>query len=94
MLALRYLREEGLVVHASAFYRTGFTLCGAVSDYASAKVWAKKAYELSTVAYGERRAEIWKVLAEDPSIYEEAGTLGHRTLAGPDAKAWSYLGLL
>ena len=94
MLALRYLREEGLIVHASAFYRTGFTLCAAVSDYVNAEAWAKKAYELTCVAYGEGRAETWKVLAQDPRVYEEAGVLGRRTLAGPDALVWSYLGLM
>ena len=94
MLALKYLRDENLVVYGSVFYRTGFTLCAAVSDYVNAEAWAKKAYELTCTAYGERRAETWKILAQDPRVYEEAGVLGRRTLAGPDALAWSYLGLM
>ncbi|KAJ3531162.1 hypothetical protein NM688_g7611 [Phlebia brevispora] len=93
MLALRYLREECLVVHASAFYRTGFTFCAAVSDYANAMLWAEKAYGLICTACGEHKAELWKSFARNPRIFEHAGTLGRRTLAGPDAAAWTYLGL-
>ena len=93
MLALRYLREEGLVVHSSVFYRAGFTLCAAVSDFASAVLWARKAYQLWCVAFGERKAGIWKILVQDPGACEQAGMWRRRTLAGPDAVAWSYLGL-
>ena len=89
MLALRYLREEGLVVHASAFYRTGFTLCAAVSDYVNAEAWAKKAYELTCTAYGERRAETWKVLAQDPRVYEEAGVQVGRVIIH-STQPWPY----
>ena len=93
MLALRYLREEGLVACGTAFYRAGFTCCAAVSDYRSAAAWARQAYQMACLAFGEHKAEDWKHLMQDPKVCQQAGTLRRRTLAGPDAAAWSYLGL-
>lgn len=93
MLALRYLREEGLIVYASAFYRMGFMCCSSVSDFAHAKLWARKGYELGCIAFGERKSESWKLLKQNPRACAEAGTRNRRTLAGPDSPVWSYLGL-
>ena len=93
MLALKYLREENLVVYGSVFYRTGFTLCATVSDFANARGWARKAHQLWCVAFGEDKAQPWRVLVSNPQACEHAGLHKHRTLAGPDAVAWAYLGL-
>ena len=93
MLALRYLREEGLVVYGSVFYRTGFTFCAAVSDFQSAKAWARQAQKASAAVFGDQHASRWKRYTLDPASYPEAGTLGKMTLAAPDSSLWSYLGL-
>ena len=81
------------MIHASVFYRAGFTFCAAVSDFTNAQAWAHKAYHLWRVLFGERKAESWKMLEQDPRTCEQASTCRRRTLAGPDALAWSYLGL-
>ena len=93
MLALKYLREESLVAYGSAFYRTGFTFCAAVSDFASAKAWARKAHQLWCIVFGENKAEQWRLLVLNPKACAQAGSFTRMTLAGPDAITWSYLGL-
>lgn len=93
MLALRFLREENLPVYQSSFYYTGFHCCAAVGDYSSAKAWAYKAFEASRAAFGEDHAVYWKTLINDPRSYPDAGTLGKRSLAGPESAIWSVLGL-
>ena len=93
MLALRYLREEGLAAYGSVFYRAGFIFCAAVSDFTNAQAWARKVHQLWCVLFGERKAEQWKTLVQNPRACEQASTCRRRTLAGPDALAWSYLGL-
>ncbi|GJE85144.1 SET domain-containing protein [Phanerochaete sordida] len=91
-LALRLLREEGLPVYESSFCYSGFHCCAAVSDYVSAKAWAVKAFEASRAAFGEEHASYWKGLVANPNSYADAGSLGRRTLAGPDSPLWSVLG--
>ncbi|KAI0694026.1 hypothetical protein BC835DRAFT_1033159 [Cytidiella melzeri] len=93
MFALRCLREERLPVFESSFYFAGFRFCAAVSDVASAAVWAGYAQKASRVAFGEQAATRWAQLVEDPMAYSEAGTLGRMTLAPPDSPAWRTLGL-
>ena len=87
------LREERLPVYESSFYYSGFHCCAAVSDYGSAKAWACKAFDASRAAFGAEHASRWKRLISDPSSYAAAGSLGKRTLAGPDSPLWAVLGL-
>ena len=87
------LREERLPVYESSFYYSGFHCCAAVSDYGSAKAWACKAFDASRTAFGAEHASRWKRLISDPSSYAAAGSLGKRTLAGPDSPLWAVLGL-
>lgn len=92
MLALRFLREEGLPVYESSFYLSGFHFCATVSDFRNAKAWAQKAMKASASAFGEQAASRWKRYTLDPASYPEAGTLSKMTLAAPDPSLWSYLG--
>lgn len=94
MLALQCLREEGLPVYESSFYFSGFHFCAAVSDFHSAKAWAKKAQQASAAAFGDRHASSrWKRYMLDPASYPEAASMGKMTLAAPDSSLWNYLGL-
>jgi len=92
VLALRFLREEGLTVYESSFCYSGFHCCAAVSDFASAESWARRAFEASRAAFGGDHASYWKCFITSPSSYSDAGSLGKRTLAGPDSSLWSVLG--
>ena len=93
MLALRCLREEGLPVYESSFYFSGFHFCAAVSDFRSARAWAKKAQQASAAAFGDQHASRWKRYMLDPASYPEAASMSKMTLAAPESSLWSYLGL-
>ena len=94
MLALKFLREEGLPVYASSFCYTAFHCCAVVGDYASAKEWACNALDASAAAFGPRHAAYWKELVADPRVYAQASSSPQkRKLAGPDSPIWSAIGL-
>ena len=93
VLALRMLREEKLPVYETSLFYSGFHCCAVVSDYASAKLWAQRAFDASRAAFGVDHASRWKRLINDPNSYAQAGSLGKRTLTGPDSPLWAVLGL-
>ncbi|KAL4246464.1 SET domain-containing protein [Abortiporus biennis] len=91
-IALKCINEEKLFAYQSTFYFFGFHICAAVSDFKNARLWARKAYEASSLIFNNEASKSIKRYAEDPTAYSEAGTLSKRTLAGPDSLAWAFLG--
>ncbi|KAI0676226.1 hypothetical protein C8Q78DRAFT_960507 [Trametes maxima] len=85
-LALRLLREEGLVHYEASFCFDAFQFCILVSDYVNAKAWVRKAWEASCNTSGpdSPASRAFKMYWANPRAHELAGVLPHTTLHGPD----------
>jgi len=83
--ALRLLREERLIHFEASFCYDAFQFCVMVSDFANAKAWIRKAWEVSCGTSGPDSdvARTFKMLWANPRSHELAGVLPKATLCGP-----------
>ncbi|EGN92671.1 hypothetical protein SERLA73DRAFT_116951 [Serpula lacrymans var. lacrymans S7.3] len=85
-LALRLLRDEGLVHYQDSFCYDAFQLCVASSDRKHANAWIQRACEAVRVVYGpdaeeQKQFEKYK---RDPTSHVAWGITSRMTLEGPD----------
>ncbi|OBZ67855.1 SET domain-containing protein 5 [Grifola frondosa] len=85
-IALRLLKEENLVHYEASFCYDAFQFCVLVSDFTSAKAWARKAWEASCNTSGLESAasRAFKMYWANPRAHRFAGILPHMALSGPD----------
>ncbi|KAH9888097.1 SET domain-containing protein [Cubamyces lactineus] len=85
-LALRLLKDEGLVHYEASFCFDAFQFCILVSDYVNAKAWVRKAWEASCSTSGpdSPASRAFKMYWANPRAHELAGVLPKATLHGPD----------
>ncbi|KAH9936035.1 SET domain-containing protein [Amylocystis lapponica] len=85
-IALRLLREEGLVHYRASFCFDAFQFCVLVSDFAHAKAWARQAWEEACCTTGpdSAAARTFKMHWANPRSHRLAGTLPRMTLSGPE----------
>lgn len=73
--ALGLMREEGFHANADDFTDRAASICAYYSDWASAKYWAKMAYEARAAEFGKdsHRADEVRPMHLYPNIWNEAG---------------------
>ncbi|EED85675.1 predicted protein [Postia placenta Mad-698-R] len=86
-IALRMLKEEGLVHAEASFCFDAFQFCVLVSDFANAKAWARRAWEVACVTAGPESAaaRTFKMYWANPRAHRFAGLLPRGVLGGPDS---------
>ncbi|EKM57569.1 uncharacterized protein PHACADRAFT_251260 [Phanerochaete carnosa HHB-10118-sp] len=85
-LALQMLKEESLIHYEASFCYDAFQFCVLVSDFANAKAWIRRAWEVSCITSGpdSNAARMFKVYWANPRSHTLAAALPKATLSGPD----------
>jgi len=85
-IALRLLRDEGIVHYEASFCFDAFQFCVLVSDIPNAKAWVRKAWEATCSISGpdSAAARNFKMYWANPRAHQLTGMLPRMTLSGPD----------